>query len=220
MDTLADGDAGGEPGAPIPLPLRRSGMSAPRGALSGVPRQRRQVVANEVLGVTIFVLTELMFFAGLISAFTISRAGAPMWPPAGQPRLPLEETAVNTVGLLASGALVYIAGRLFTRQGPRSARLPLLAGLALGAFFVLFQGYEWYRMLSEGLTLTSSTHGSFFYLIVGTHAVHVVGGFTVLALMFGQLLGERLTSGAFAAARLFWYFVVLLWPFLYWQVYT
>ena len=38
--------------------------------------------------------------------------------------------------------------------------------------------------------------------------------------MLVRLFGERLTSDGFWAGRLFWYFVVLLWPVLYWQVYT
>ncbi|MEQ1569427.1 MAG: heme-copper oxidase subunit III [Myxococcota bacterium] len=183
------------------------------------PLERRQIVPNEVLGVTIFVLSELMFFAGLVSAFTISRAAAPEWPPPGQPRLPLEETAINTAALLASGALMWWAGRRFDKVGPAAARTPYAASLALGAFFVLFQGYEWARLLGEGLTLTSSTHGGFFYLIVGIHALHVMCGFYVLISQFRRLLGEQLSPGAFWGARLFWYFVVLLWPFLYWRVY-
>src|SRR5687768_12963067 len=184
------------------------------------PKERRKAVPNEVLAVTIFILTEMMLFAGFISAFTISKAAAPMWPPAGQPRLPLEETAINTVALLISGGLAWWAGRRFERVGPRSARWPFGVAIGLGAFFLLFQGYEWAAMLGEGLTLTSSNHGSFFYLIVGLHGLHVICGLTVLVVMFARLIGERLTSDGFWAGRVFWYFVVLLWPVLYWLVYT
>jgi cytochrome c oxidase subunit 3 len=183
------------------------------------PRERRKVVPNEVLGVTIFILTEMMLFAGFISAFTISKAAAPMWPPPGQPRLPFEETAINTVALLVSGALAWWAGRQFDKVGPRSARWPLVASIALGAFFVAFQGMEWVAMLREGLTLTSSTHGAFFYLIVGAHGLHVVGGLIVMMTLLARLQKEQLSPDQFWAGRLFWYFVVLLWPVLYWQVY-
>jgi cytochrome c oxidase subunit 3 len=183
------------------------------------PRERRKVVPNEVLGVTIFILTEMMLFAGFISAFTISKAAAPMWPPPGQPRLPLEETAINTAALLLSGALAWWAGRQFERVGPRSARWPFIGSIALGAFFLAFQGVEWVAMLREGLTLTSSTHGAFFYLIVGAHGLHAIGGLLVMMTLLSRLQKERLSPDAFWAGRLFWYFVVLLWPVLYWQVY-
>lgn len=183
------------------------------------PRPRQKVVPNEVLGITIFILTELMLFAGFISAFTIAKSAAPMWPPPGQPRLPLEETAINTVALLISGAMMWWAGRRFERVGPGSARLPMLGALGLGAFFVLFQGFEWAGMLREGLTLTSSNHGAFFYTIVGAHALHAIGGLTALTVLGVRLVREQLTTDTFWAGRLFWYFVVLLWPVLYVLVY-
>jgi heme/copper-type cytochrome/quinol oxidase subunit 3 len=217
MSTMATGPASNTSGSGSGLRLVRS---APRPA----PRARQKVVPDEVLGVTILVLSELMFFAGLMSAFTIARAAAPEWPPPGQPRLPLEETAINTVALVISGGLAWWAGRRFHRLGPGSARWPLLAAIGLGAFFVLFQGGEWVAMLREGLTLTSSTAGSFFYLIVGVHGLHVLFGLAVLGWSFWAVargaVDAAKTADRFWAARVFWYFVVGLWPFLYWRVYA
>ncbi len=184
-----------------------------------VPKERRPAVPNEVMGVMMFVLTEIMLFAGFISAFTISKAQAPVWPPPGQPRLPVEATAVNTAVLLASGLVLWWAGRQFDRKGPASARMPLLAAIGLGLGFVVFQGVEWARLLAEGLQLVGSTYGAFFYLIIGFHAVHVVCGAVVLMSQGLSLRRETLRGDAFWAARLFWYFVVLLWPALYWKVY-
>jgi heme/copper-type cytochrome/quinol oxidase subunit 3 len=69
------------------------------------------------------------------------------------------------------------------------------------------------------MTLTASNYGSFFYLIVGGHALHVLGGLTVLVVLAARLWREQLTSAGFTAGRMFWYFVVLLWPALYWKVY-
>src|SRR5262249_35210924 len=60
----------------------------------------RPALPSAVLGMLIFVSTEVMLFAGLVSAFLILRAtAAGSWPPPGQPRLPLEETALNTAAL-------------------------------------------------------------------------------------------------------------------------
>src|SRR4030095_13151862 len=140
----------------------------------------RPVIPSAVLGMLIFVGTEVMLFAGMISAFLILRAtAAGAWPPPGQPRLPLEETAINTLALLASGFLLWRARRPVSRS-PARARRPLTIAMALGAFFVLFQGYEWVMMIRQGLTLTSSNHGSFFYLIVGVHGAHCVAGRSLL----------------------------------------
>ena len=183
------------------------------------PRENKVLVPSEVLGTLIFVLTEAMMFAGFVSAHTIAKASVPVWPPVGQPRLPIEATAANTALLLLSGALAFWAGRRFDRQGPRAARVPLWAAVATGVGFVVFQGVEWVQLLGEGLTLSSSLQGAFFYLIVGAHAVHAVGGATVLSVMAVQMQRGTLTSDLFWAGRIFWTFVVLLWPVLYWQVY-
>lgn len=69
------------------------------------------VVSSGVLGMTLFVMTEIMLFSGMISAFAIVKASSAIWPPPDQPRLPLEETAFNTLALLASGVLLYLAQR-------------------------------------------------------------------------------------------------------------
>lgn len=180
--------------------------------------QRQPLVANAVMGMLIFVFTEAMLFAGLISAFTIARASALIWPPPDQPRLPVEETAVNTLALLLSGALLFGARRIFRRAPARSARL-LLFSMLLGAFFVVFQGMEWLALIRQGLTLTSSVLGGFFYLIVGLHALHAVAALGLLAYAWQRLRRGWLSSSLLATAEVFWYFVVVLWPVLYLRVY-
>ncbi len=180
--------------------------------------RRRPLVPNGVMGMLIFVIVEVMVFAGLISAFEIIRASAIVWPPPGQPRLPLEETAINTAALLASGAFLVVSRRTFARD-PLRAQTPLLVAMLLGAFFVVFQGAEWLALIGEGLTLTSSSLGSFFYLIVGLHALHAVAALGLLAHVWTRLRRGWLASSQLAAAEVFWYFVVGLWPILYLVVY-
>lgn len=184
------------------------------------PEPRRKLVSDGVMGMLLFVFTEAMIFAGLISAHTIvkSRAAGQMWPPFGQPRLPVEETAVNTAALLASGMALVLAHLAYRKQAHR-ALIPMGVALLLGAFFVVFQGREWAALLGEGLTLTSSTYGGFFYLIVGTHALHALAAIACLAWAWLRLRSGRLMPSQFGAVAVFWYFVVLVWPVLYLKVY-
>ena len=184
------------------------------------PVRREQLIPNGVMGMIAFIFTELMFFAGLISAHTIvrSQVAGQMWPPFGQPRLPVEETAVNTAALMASGIVLVLTWFAF-RRDPRLARIPLLIALGLGAFFVLFQGAEWVALLGEGLTMTSSTYGAFFYLIVGAHGLHALGALIALGWIYAKLDRGTLTGHQLATVSAFWYFVVLVWPVLYWRVY-
>ena len=100
----------------------------------------------------IFVIAEVMFFGGLISAHTIVRTTALNgWPP-GQPRLPIQETLINTAALIASGFVLRAAHRAYERElGGARAKRPLLVAMLLGLFFVGFQGMEWAALLREGL---------------------------------------------------------------------
>ncbi|MBW2317004.1 MAG: cytochrome c oxidase subunit 3 [Deltaproteobacteria bacterium] len=178
----------------------------------------RPVVESAVLGTVLFCVVEAMLFAGLVSAHTIVRSNAVEWPPPGQPRLPIESTLLNTAALLLSAPVLFYAGRVF-RRNRRDALRPLALAIGLGAFFVAFQGYEWLGLLREGLTLTSSQHGSFFYLMIGMHAAHAVAALVALVWAWQRLFDLRLTPGAFGGAAVFWYFVVAVWPVLYWRVY-
>ena len=187
--------------------------------LSVVPPRQTPVVDNAVVGTIIFVVTEVMLFAGLISGLAIVKAGTVgPWPPPNQPRLPIEATAFNTAMLLASGVVLFLAQRAYKRR-PISARTPLGVAIGLGAFFVVFQGVEWVRLIEEGLTITSGSLGGFFYLIVGMHALHAVAAIIAMGVMWLRLVRLELAPGPFQAAQIFWYFVVGLWPILYLQVY-
>jgi len=193
--------------------------------LGVVPIDRRRepvragpLVPSAVMGTLLFVFTECMLFAGLISAHTVVRAGGLPWPPPDQPRLPAAATLFNTAILLFSGGALLIA-RLAWRRAPREARGPMLIALLCGAAFVALQGREWVALLAHGLTLTSSPYGAFFYVIVGCHALHALAA--ILALLWAwRRLGEgRLSAGQFGAVQVFWYFVVLVWPVIYFRVY-
>ena len=190
-------------------------------AASGVPvRTRRPVVSSAILGTLIFVVSEVMFFSGAISAFTISRnSAAPgTWPGVGLPRLPAEATALNTVLLLLSGAVLLFANRLY-RKGSPQAHWATLGAWSLGAAFVALQGVEWVGLLAQGLTLTSGALGGFFHLIVGAHAVHAMVALVILGYAWLQMARGKLERGIFFGAQTFWYFVVLMWPVIYARVY-
>jgi cytochrome c oxidase subunit 3 len=185
-----------------------------------LPERGAPLVPSGVIAIVLFVFTETMLFAGLISAHVIfvSEQVGEMWPPLNQPRLPFEETALNTAALLVSGFVLLMAEFGF-RLDPRRAVIPLGAAIALGAFFVGFQGAEWIGLTREGLTMTSSSYGAFFYLIVGAHAIHALAALACLAWAWLRLRQRSLSEAEFRTVQIFWYFVVLLWPVIYLQVY-
>ena len=184
------------------------------------PEVREPLIPSGVMGVLLFVLPEVMLFAGLVSAHGITKASirGGIWPPPGQPRLPIELTAVNSVFLLLSGVALFLGGRALAAKAPTAGRW-LLAAVALGGLFVAIQGFEWVGLVREGLTLSSSTHGSFFYVIIGMHALHAVVAIGLLAHALYRHSKGRLELSQLQALQVFWYFVVGIWPVLYVQVY-
>ena len=184
------------------------------------PVRRAPPISSGVFGMLIFIFTEVMFFAGLISAHTIvrSQAAGQLWPPYGQPRLPVEQTALNSLALLVSGVVLVLAWFAFRREAA-SARIPMILSILLGVVFVGFQGVEWTALLAEGLTMQSSAYGGFFYLIVGAHAVHAIVALAGLMWAFYMLDKRQLTASQLGTVSAFWYFVVLVWPVLYLKVY-
>jgi cytochrome c oxidase subunit 3 len=201
---------------PPPLPPTGGGDGP-----EGEPTPRRLPLDNAVLGTLFFIGAEVMFFAGLVSAFWVLRLGAPVWPPPLQPRLPVGVTGLNTLVLFGSSVAV-VAARRALRCGQRDLalrRFGLAAGL--GALFLAVQGYEWVRLVHFGLTLTSGTYGAAFYTLIGAHAVHVLGALLWLLLSVRGLAraGAGRSGPWVRASTLYWHFVVVLWPVLYVSVY-
>ena len=175
-------------------------------------------------GIVLFIVVEAMTFAGLISAFLSIRAGWHEWPPLGQPRYPLEATAINTAILLASGITLYAFRRLYNSEnkaGEGKLAALLVATVTLGALFVGLQGVEWFRLIDFGLTVTSSSYGSIFYVLIGFHAVHLVCAVLMLSVVTWKAIANKFPRrmASLEAVGLFWFFVVLVWPILYGVVY-
>jgi len=198
---------------PLPHPPERH-----RGEATGVAA--RPGAPNAAIGMLIFLGAEAMFFAGLISAYLVLRAGSATWPPPDQPRLPVAVTAVSTLLLLCSGYSMWRARTAMGRNDTAGLRRGLAITAGLGSVFLAVQGSEWMRLLHYGLGASSSIYAGTFYTVIGCHAVHVLGGLVgILALSAQVARGRSAAAGAVEACRLYWSFVVGVWPVLYVLVY-
>jgi heme/copper-type cytochrome/quinol oxidase subunit 3 len=211
----------------VGLPAEKASASAitpvfPRLLHSGGNRRDDRRRDNAVLGTAIFLGTETMVFAALISAFLILRAGAEAWPPAGQPRLPIGLTGINTLILLSSTCTMRRAIIAGSHEGSSGLRRWLVATAALGTTFLIVQGSEWISLLRFGLGASTSIYGATFYTLIGCHALHVFAGLVaVLATTWlaSSDIEVSLRSRRLQACQLYWFFVVAVWPVLYLLVY-
>ena len=188
------------------------------GAAVGAAGAVGQAIPNALIAVFILIGAEVMFFAGLIMAFMILRAGSFAWPPLGQPRLPIAITGMNTVVLLASGWAIYRSLQSARQRRSETVSRWIGTAILLGLTFLAIQSVEWIRLLAFGLRASSSLYGATFYTAIGAHAVHVAGGLIALALVFHSSVTKDFdakTHSWLEACAFFWFFVVAVWPVLY-----
>ena len=185
----------------------------------GRGRSDTRLVPDAVLGMAIFLLTEVMLFAGLVAAYIVLRGQTTTWPPVGQPRLPVAVTAANSIVLLASGLTTWRALMTARARGPRVALKALYFATTLGWLFLLVQGYEWAGLIDFGLSTSFGVYAGTFYSTVGIHALHVVAGVVTLLWAERAVRKSKLTVEGLTAVAMFWGFVVLVWPILYVVVY-
>ena len=154
---------------------------------------RVNTIALARFGMVLVIVVEAMTFAGLISAFLSIRASLDFWPPLDQPRFPVIATAINTAVLLVSGATMFLFMTKYRKPDTSTATLTtlLVLTLALGGLFVGLQGIEWARLIGYGLTVTSSSYGSIFYVLIGFHAIHVLTAVLCLALVTASALRRQ-----------------------------
>lgn len=182
----------------------------------------RRGLDNLRLAILFFMGAETMLFAALISGLFVLRTGMAVWPPPLEPRLPVAVTGVNTLVLLASSVTLALAGRALRRGDRSRAVRGLTATAALGALFLLVQGYEWVQLVGFGLTLASGVYGTTFFALIGTHAAHVLGALVWLLVTTALVARGRFARGRLApvqACAMYWHFVVGVWPVLYVTVY-
>lgn len=183
---------------------------------AAMPQRRQQLMPNVLMGTLVFLGSELTLFTGLIGSFIVLRSQYTTWPPLGQPRFPVEATAITTLILLASGVALWTS-RQKVLAGQDGHGLYKLA-FGLGTTFLCAQGFEWVRLLQFGLSWQGN-YGGLFYAVVGTHGLHVLAALSILAYNLKNTW-TRQEHGGLDALCLYWSFVVLIWPILYILVYV
>ncbi len=160
------------------------------------------------LGMWIGMAPIAMLFLALISAFVVRRGLGGDWVPVRLPTL----VWVNTGVLLLSSITAEIGRRAL--RANRSNVLWAWGTVALGIAFLVGQVLAWRQLLGAGVTVGATPYGSFFYVLTGTHAVHLLGG--VLGLLTAALwpqAGFKNISRAAAThiAAMYWHFMDILW---------
>jgi heme/copper-type cytochrome/quinol oxidase subunit 3 len=169
------------------------------------------------LGMWVFLISEIMFFTGLIGSYIVLRLGSPHWPTPGA-ILNTTLLGLNTVVLLSSSLTMALALNAIQHGKQRVLQRNLLLTALLGLIFLAIKGYDYVHMWHRGFTISSSLFGSCYYLLTGFHALHVLSGVILLVYLF-----TAASRGMFSAANygrveysgLYWHFIDIVWVVLF-----
>jgi cytochrome c oxidase subunit III len=182
------------------------------------------------LGMWIFLATELMFFGGLFTAYTVYRHHHPEAFAAASGKLNLVLGGINTVVLLTSSLTVVLALHA-ARTGQRERLTLWLAVTAvLGTAFLVIKGFEYHGDYAEnlmpGLAFVEAEWKNpagvklfllIYYLMTGVHAVHLIIGIVLMCVLAVMAWQNRFTAANHSPVEvcgLYWHFVDVVWIFL------
>ena len=180
--------------------------------------QQHRGVPGALLGMIVFITSEIMFFGGLFAAYLSLRADASTWPPEGleiERAIPIGLTIV----LLASSATVHMASTAARRGDRNGVRRALLLTVGLGALFLGGQALEYSRL---GFSIDDGTYPSVFFATTGFHGLHVFIGLVILSLAAFQVGRRPLdvrTKGQIEAGSYYWHFVDAIWILVFTTIY-
>ena len=173
------------------------------------------------LAIWIFIGSECLFFASLISTYVIYR---------GQSKVGPFPSDILEIGLVTFGTALLLFSSFFVvlalnglQRGKRGQFLTFL-GLTIlcGLFFVGMQVYEFTHFVEKGLTIHTNLFGASFFTLTVFHGTHVSVGVLWLTTLFIQGLRGKLTPEKalnLEIAALYWHFVDVVWIVIFPVVY-
>lgn len=154
----------------------------------------------------------LMMFAGLTSAYIVKRNQA-NWSSFEIPTL----FWISTIAIVLSSCTLYLASKSFKERMMSRYRSLMAVTLLLGIIFIVLQFFGFKQLWDEGLTLQRNVAYSFLYVIVGLHALHVIGGVVALVVMSLKAFSKKTRIYSYVPVDListYWHFVDVLWVYL------
>jgi cytochrome c oxidase subunit 3 len=183
------------------------------------------------LGMWIFLITEVMFFGGMFTAYTVYRRAYSDAFAVASASLNVTIGAINTAVLLVSSFTMVLAVRASQLGQRRTLILFLVLTLIFGGIFLGVKAYEWNEKFEQHHVPGPSFHldgvpqqghaqlfFSLYFAMTGLHALHMVIGVGLLSWLIGLAYKGRFTAEyntPVDVAGLYWHFVDIIWVFLF-----
>lgn len=200
---------------PLTHPHRGSGNAWQTLPASTVDRAQAAKVGLRLL----LAVVSSLFLLFLV-AF-IMRSQIPDWQPLTEPMAPLAQTGslwLNSLLLIAASIGLQWA-RMAARRGQGKTTVVAFAlGGALAIAFLAGQVWVWQQFAAQGYLIASNPANSFFYLLTGLHALHLLGGLIAWARTLSKLLLREPLQALSASVELcaiYWHYLLALWLLLF-----
>jgi cytochrome c oxidase subunit III len=211
------------------------------GAAGAVSRGRHPTLAHHfesldqqkeaaMLGMWVFLVTEVLFFGGLFAAYAIYRSWYPEAFAAASHELDIVLGSVNTVVLITSSLTMALAVHAAQTGERRLVLWLLMATMALGATFLGIKGVEYYHKFAEhhvpgpafSFEPEHFSHAqiffSLYFVMTGLHALHMIIGLGIMTVMLWWSWNGTITAeyaSPIEISGLYWHFVDIVWIFLF-----
>ena len=206
---LVAADIGGGGGGPTPPPGGGDdgGDDKRRGPAPGTPSPNRYYT-----GIAVGIVSILMFFMALASAFLVRRGTSGDWIPVHLPAV----LWLNTLALLTSSITLERARSALSRLDYSGFRNLWIVTTVLGVLFLIGQLAAWRQLVAQGVFMASNPASSFFYIFTAAHGLHILGGIGALLYVLVRKFDNTRIALPTAAevASYYWHFMDGLWIFL------
>ena len=169
----------------------------------------------------LFLASDCMFFGTLIGTYLVYR-GRSLEGPFPIDVLDIPITTVSSFVLLMSSFLMVLALHALRSGNIPRFRLWTFGVAFFGAIFLGFQVFEFSTFVQEGLTLNQNLFGSTFFVLTGTHGIHVTIGVLMLLSILILSYVKPMTSKDslfLEVTGLYWHFVDIVWIVIFTVIY-
>lgn len=177
------------------------------------PEGQVRSVNPKLFGLWIFMVTVVMIFISLSSAYIVKKADGD-WLLIQFPQM-FKITSVLIILSSVSMHFAYIASK---RNNLLNIRLGLgITGL-LAIAFTVGQYLSWGELVDQGVFFVGNPAGSFIYVFTGLHVAHLFGGLIFLIIVLGRAFTYQVHSKNLLSIQLcasYWHFLGGLWLYLY-----
>lgn len=183
-----------------------------------------------LLGMWVFLVTEVMFFGGLFAVYAVYRYMYPDTYHEMSRNMDVILGTVNTAILLTSSFTMVLAVHYSKEGNNRLLALCLFTTVILGFGFLGVKGVEYYHKYEHGLMIGKLFHAHtehpkelhlvmcLYFFMTGLHAIHVIIGMGIMTVLGVLAVRNHYTAETYMPieiAGLYWHFVDLIWVFLF-----